>query len=49
LSGTLDHLTPGEIYLVEDGINVDIFATGRLEARIRDLDAAVTKVPRPIE
>jgi hypothetical protein len=45
LSGTLDHLTPGEIYLVDEGINVDIFATGQLQARIRSLDAAVKKVP----
>ncbi|MFV1980345.1 MAG: DUF4403 family protein [Rhodothermia bacterium] len=49
LSGTLDDLTPGEIYLVDDGITVDIFATGRLEVRIRDLDAAVKKMPKLVE
>ncbi len=49
LSGTLDDLRPGEIYLVDDGITVDIFATGRLEVRIRDLDAAVKKVPKLVE
>ncbi|MFC2085961.1 DUF4403 family protein [Bacteroidota bacterium] len=49
LLGTIEHLTAGDIFLVDGGINVDIFATGRLEARIRKLEAAIKEVPRVLK
>jgi len=38
LDGTIDELVPDALYLVHDGINVDIFARGRLTARLHALD-----------
>ncbi len=38
LDGTIDELEPGALYLVEDGINVDVFARGQLTAQVHSLD-----------
>ncbi len=38
LNGTIDELVPGALYLVDDGINVDVFARGRLNARVHSLE-----------
>ena len=38
LNGSIDELVPGALYLVEDGINVDVYARGRLNARVHSLE-----------
>ena len=38
LNGVIDELTPGALYLVDDGINVDVYARGRLSARVHSLE-----------
>lgn len=38
LNGVIDELVPGALYLVDDGINVDVYARGRLNARVHSLD-----------
>lgn len=37
LDGTIDEFVPGALYLVEDGINVDLYARGRLTVRVHSL------------
>lgn len=43
LNGAIDELVPGDLYLVEDGINVDIYARGRLTARVHSLETIKKK------
>ena len=38
LNGHIDELVPGALYLVEDGINVDVYARGQLNARVHSLE-----------
>lgn len=45
LNGTIDELVPGDLYLVEDGINVDIYARGRLTVRVHSLEHIERKKP----
>ena len=45
LDGAIDELVPGDLYLVEDGINVDIYARGRLTARVHSLENIKRKTP----
>ena len=45
LNGTIDELEPDDLYLVEDGINVDIYARGRLTARVHSLEHIKKKKP----
>ena len=45
LNGAIDELVPGDLYLVEDGINVDIYARGRLTARVHSLEHIKKKKP----
>ncbi|MGA7303397.1 MAG: DUF4403 family protein, partial [Rhodothermales bacterium] len=41
LNGVVSDITPGGIYLTEDGINVDVFVRGTMAARIRRLGEVV--------
>ncbi len=38
LNGHIDELVPASLYLVEDGINVDVYARGQLNARVHSLE-----------
>lgn len=37
LDGVISDIIPADIYLTEDGINVDVFVRGTMAARVRDL------------
>ena len=49
VSGTVDQLEPGSIFLIKDGIEVELFASGRLEARVGALEQAIKKVPQLVQ
>ena len=38
LNGAIDELVPDALYLVEDGINVDVYARGQLNAQVHSLE-----------